>query len=149
MENVPLNHHYVSQCQIKNFFNVSEGKIFLYDKEIENFYFQKSTKRVFSEEISNSRLIENEIDHKSLELDLKLNFEDSFISSINIILTSLEKEDYSNPDFDKALINLTRLAVIGEIRLSRSKKKSVQMILTAFNAIAGGLIVIFEVKLII
>jgi hypothetical protein len=54
---MPNNHPYVSQCQIRNFFNKKAGKIYLFDKSKNIAFSRGSTKRVFSEEEANTRII--------------------------------------------------------------------------------------------
>jgi Protein of unknown function (DUF4238) len=80
---IPLNHHYVSQCHIKNFFS-PDGKIYLYDKAKKNFYSAISTKNIFSEKYSNSVYNNGKVDHVSLEEDLKI-FEDNFPKTVELI----------------------------------------------------------------
>ncbi|OFX42738.1 MAG: hypothetical protein A2046_11145 [Bacteroidetes bacterium GWA2_30_7] len=121
---IPINHHYVSQCQIKNFFNYEEGKIYLYDKLLKNQFESKSTKRVFSEDESNSRVVNKQIDHLSLEKDLKDNYEDFFSKNFEIVNKQVSNPQNELSNIKKALIELTKYGIAGEIRNPIKKKES-------------------------
>src|SRR5258706_10216484 len=93
---IPFNHHFVSQCQIRNFFNKRDKAIYLYDKRKDNLYSRPSTKSVFSEPGLNSKLTDDDtIDHESIEQDIKTNFEDAFRKNTDLILEGLNKTLFS------------------------------------------------------
>lgn len=119
---IPKNHHHVSQCQIGNFFNLNEGKIYLYDKALKKPFHRKSTERVFSEDFANSRLTNNEIDHSTLEKDLKDNYEDTFTPYFNEVKRVVLNLNEASEEFHKALIGLTKHGIAGEIRNPIKKK---------------------------
>ncbi|WP_028980170.1 DUF4238 domain-containing protein [Sporocytophaga myxococcoides] len=135
---LPRNHHYVSQCQIKNFFNQKEGKIYLYDKETNNFFHKTTTKTVFSETDANSKFENGLIDHGSLEIDLKRNFEDDFTFCINEIHDAVVKNNQVfTQKLYQSLIILTKYGIIGEIRHPKFKAQSDQIIGNIFKEIAS------------
>jgi hypothetical protein len=111
----------VSQCQIKNFFNKTEEKIYLFDKRLNNFFYKPTTKTVFSETDSNSKLVDGVVDHSILEDDLKNNFEDEFTQCFNQIETAIQGSQIITPDLHEALIKLTRYGLAGEIRPPQHK----------------------------
>lgn len=74
----PRNHHFVSQVHIKNFFNTTHSKIFIYDKILDNFYFKRTTKSLFSEKDLNTKFDNGLKDFESLENDLNHFFEKDF-----------------------------------------------------------------------
>lgn len=125
---IPKNHHYVSQCQIGNFFNKTEGKIYLFDKELQNQFPSKSTKRVFSEDFSNSRFTNNKFDHSSLEKDIKDNYEDNFTPYFDEVRRIISNPAAASEKFNRALIGLTKYGIAGEIRNPIEKKRNDSMI---------------------
>lgn len=121
---IPRNHHYVSRCQIENFFNHEEGRIYLYDKELDNFFHKETTKSVFSEKDSNSKVTDGEIDHLSVELELKSSFEDGFTPSYKELMKTLQDANgiVSFPEhLLKLLIQFTKYGLAGEIRSPKIK----------------------------
>lgn len=121
---IPKNHHHVSQCQIGNFFNTIEGKIYLYDKALQNPFHRKSTERVFSEDFANSRFTDDELDHSTLEKDLMDNFEDTFTPYFNEVKRVVLNPNEASEEFHKALIGLTKYGIAGEIRNPIKKKNN-------------------------
>jgi hypothetical protein len=118
----PKNHHYVSQCHQKEFFDESTKLIYLYDKELDNFYSKQSTKNLFSKEHLNSRQSVNGFDQETLEKELKVLFEDGFhkhVSQINEFLTNQDKMQ----DTYESLCWLTILGILGEVRHPYYKRK--------------------------
>lgn len=119
----PKNHHYVSRCHIKNFFNKTEKKIYLFDKLENNFYFSESSKNIFSENYLNSRLDNGIIDNTTLERELQVKFEDHF----NRITELIEDFDTNilknNEETIKALYRLTLYGLIGDLRNPNHKKE--------------------------
>jgi hypothetical protein len=111
----PKNHHYVSQRHIKNFFNKERRQIFYYDKELDRFGSKLTTKSIFSEDFSNSRVIDGEVDHKALEDDLNIHFENDFERNYLAV-----KAIIANPNLfsvhQAALESLTKLAIASILR---------------------------------
>lgn len=99
----PKNHHYVSQCHQKEFFDDNTGQIFLYDKELDNHYSKQSTKHLFSEDHLNSKLTKNGIDQESLEKELKILFEDDFHKHVNQVKIFLVKQDDMQVTYESLL----------------------------------------------
>ncbi|MFN7654950.1 MAG: DUF4238 domain-containing protein [Cyclobacteriaceae bacterium] len=133
---IPLNHHYVSQCQIKNFFNKEDKLIYLYDKQKDNHYNSNTSKSVFSETGLNSRLTdEEEIDHVTIEEDIKKNFEDRFRKNIDVITESLNKTTFSWA-FRNSLDEIAQLGIIGDFRTPEYKKEMDKTFGTLFRTIA-------------
>lgn len=133
---IPLNHHYVSQCQIKNFFNKEDNLIYLYDKQRDNHYSSNSTKSVFSETGLNSRLTdEDEIDNVTIEEDIKRNFEDRFRANTDIIIDALNRTTFSWT-FRYSLDEITQLGIIGDFRTPEFKKRMDKTFGTVFRTIA-------------
>lgn len=113
--NAPINHHYVSECHLKQFFNSEENKIFLYDKQLSNFYWKSGTKKIFSLNHLNTRLTEQGIDQSSMELELRVLFEENFSKHLKSVKRlyndhSLVAEVYNDLNF------LTLMALVGEYR---------------------------------
>jgi hypothetical protein len=134
---IPLNHHYVSQCQIKNFFNKEENAIYLYDKQRDNFYSKTTTKSIFSERGLNSRLAENDtIDHETIEQDIKTSFEDSFRKHTEIITKGIVSKTVGL-NFKNSLDEVAKLAIIGDFRTPEYKQKTDQLFGKAFKEIAN------------
>lgn len=117
----PKNHHFVSQIHIKNFFNNNEKKIFVYDKIKKNHYYKRTTKTLFSESNLNSRFLNGEIDHLTLEKDLNDYFEKDFAKNTKII-EEFTKHHQLTMEVEKALGYFARYGVIGDIRTPRHKK---------------------------
>ena len=118
---IPKNHHYVSQVHLKNFFNVDEGQIYIYDKTRKNFYSKKSTKTVFSEKYSNSRYLNGKLDHKSLEDDLNEHFEKDFSSHYDTINSFIQNRTW-NTEVQNALIYIAKYGIIADFRTPRYKQ---------------------------
>ena len=76
----PINHHHVSQCHSRLFFNEQDKKIYYYDKELDKFDYKLTTKSLFSENYANTKLENDEFDHKSVEDELNQYFEKDFES---------------------------------------------------------------------
>lgn len=113
----PINHHFVSRCQSDNFFNRIEGKIFLYDKVTRRHFSKQTTKSVFSEDDSNTRLGNNdELDRISLEKDLKDNFEDVYFQNFQVVKTIVNDQTRTPENYRDALVSLTKYGIAGELR---------------------------------
>jgi hypothetical protein len=117
---IPLNHHYVSQCQIKQFFNEEHGKIYLYNKVKRNFYSRPSSKGIFSEKYSNSIFKDGKIDHTTLEDDLKI-FEDEYSGAVELISNTGKTRNISK-DCYHSLLKITLFGIIGHLRTPQIKK---------------------------
>lgn len=120
----PINHHYVSQCHSRSFFNESDKKIYCYDKQLDNYYAKLTTKSLFSEDYANTKLNNNEFDHQSLEEELNVYFEKDFERhSKNIIELA---EDPSKNDGSKleSLYYIACYALIADVRFPENKKKT-------------------------
>ncbi|MBK7308907.1 MAG: DUF4238 domain-containing protein [Chitinophagaceae bacterium] len=119
----PINHHYVSQCQIRNFFNGQDKLIYCYDKQLDNYFSKSTTKSLFSEEFSNTRVGTNdELDHETLENELNLYFEQDFEKhSRNVV--ELANNPHNNDDTKlESLYYLVLYALIADIRIPENKK---------------------------
>jgi len=111
----PKNHHYVSRCHQAEFFNDAEGKIYIYDKTLDNHYSKNGTRRLFSDDFINSRFIQGEVDHQQLETELKILIEDDFpihVGNIkNFILTQERQEETY-----ESLVYVAMLGILGQLR---------------------------------
>ena len=118
--NDKANHHYVSQCHLRQFLDENKS-IYVYDKERDNFYSKQSTRRLFSEGFSNSKEIDGQIDHNSLEDELNDLIENNFnirIQLIERLLVGCKADD----DVYESLNWLSIIGIIGELRHPRSKR---------------------------
>lgn len=113
---IPKNHHFVSQCHIKNFFNDKEGKLFLYDLKLDNFFFRTTTKSVFSEANSNTTISAGILDYSSLEKELKDEFEDKFAYSYQQLIKLVMNPQSPKGVWREHLLNLVRYGAAGELR---------------------------------
>jgi hypothetical protein len=106
----PINHHYVSQCQLRAFFNDEESKTFLFDKKIDNIFYKKTTKYISSEPNLNSAVVAGEVSHNVVEDDLRFYLDDSYsknlsISQIRFILPCVKEITMI---FAKAVVSITQ-----------------------------------------
>lgn len=128
----PRNHHHVSICQIQNFWNDDEDKIWLYDKELNNFYYKKTAKSVFSERDANSRMEEEVVNHHTLEHELRDFFETPFTPSykrLESLVFGITKE---NKEIRSDLMALTRYGIAGLLRPPSEKKQTDDMLKNIF-----------------
>lgn len=130
----PRNHHFVSQVHIKNFFNTTHKKIFLYDKILDNFYFKKTSKSLFSERDLNTKIDNGSKDFESLEKDLNNFFEKDFLKHYFIIKNFIDQPNYSKK-VNQALLYFAKYGAIGEIRNPREKKIIEDAIFDVFSQI--------------
>jgi len=121
--NIPINHHFVSQVHIKNFFNRKEQKIYVYDKVLGRHYFKRTTKTLFSESKLNSRFKEGEVDHSSIEKELNDYFERDFSNNTEIIKQFIVNKDF-NKNVNSALVYFAKYGIIGDMRTPRFKKET-------------------------
>lgn len=117
----PVNHHYVSECHLKEFFNTQQRKIHLYDKQLSNFYWKPGTKKIFSLDNLNTRATEKGVDQTSMELELRVLFEENFSKHINSI-KKLYHEHSSIAQVYDDLNFLALMALVGEYRNPHYKK---------------------------
>jgi hypothetical protein len=118
---IPKNHHYVSQCHQKEFFNYKSGLIYLYDKEKDNFYNKKSTKKLFSEDHLNTKEFKGKIDQTTLEKELRILFEDNFSKHVDKVKQFLDSQ-HKIQDTYESLCWLTIIGILGELRHPQYKK---------------------------
>lgn len=110
-----INHHFVSQCHLKEFFNNEEGQIYLYDKQLNNHYLNSGTKRIFSEKDLNTKLIGDRVDRHTMEIELQVLFEDDFAKH----LASVKQFHQDHQAIEKAyweMNHLALMALVGEYR---------------------------------
>lgn len=119
---VPKNHHIISKVHIKNFFNRREGKIYVYDKFQKNIFFKSTLKSLFSEEYSNSRFLDGEIDHETLERELNDFFEKDFAKNVSIVQHFISNNN-RNEEIFNALQYFIKYGIIAEMRTSKHKKE--------------------------
>ena len=131
----PKNHHFVSQIHLKNFFNSLEKKIYVYDKILENHFYKKTTKSLFSEIDLNTKFTENGKDYFSLEKDLNDNFESGFTESYNKIKEFILNRELTL-EVEIALKYIPKYGVIGDFRTPRFKKNMDENLCNAFSEIS-------------
>lgn len=132
---VPKNHHIISKVHIKNFFNKSEGKIYVYDKSEKNIFFKTTLKSLFSEQYSNSRFSDGEIDHETLEKELNDFFEKDFAKNASIVQNFISN-NIENEEIIKALIYFVKYGIIAEMRTSKYKKEMDEVIFGSLKGIS-------------
>ncbi|WP_409416700.1 DUF4238 domain-containing protein [Flavobacterium sp. PS2] len=121
--NPPINHHFVSQVHIKNFFNNEQKKIYVYDKIEKRQYFKKTTKSLFSEPKLNSKFKKGEVDHYSIEKELNDYFEKDFSRNTQIIKKFVSNKEFTE-GVNSALTYFAKYGIIGEMRTPRFKKET-------------------------
>ncbi|HEY5588021.1 MAG TPA: DUF4238 domain-containing protein, partial [Candidatus Paceibacterota bacterium] len=123
------NHHYVSQCLLRNF---DENKAFhIYDKIQNKFYTKPGPKQLFSDDYLNVSLV-NGLKTDIIEQNLNVNFEKDFKYHYESIKNYIEKRE---SDITKSIEYIGRLGVIGEIRNKEYKKKMDKDVLGVFDEI--------------
>lgn len=132
MSTQPNNHHYVSQCLLKKFFNISNTKTFIYDKGKNNYFYRQGTKKLLSEDFLNTTLDENQLSNK-LEHDLDKYFEKGFNSHYENVLKFLNKPEIN---IKNSIEYLIRLGIIGEIRNKEYKKETDNTIIGIFKMLS-------------
>lgn len=131
----PKNHHFVSQIHLKNFFNSLEKKIYVYDKVLENHFYKKTTKSLFSEVDLNTKFTEKGKDYFSLEKDLNDNFESGFAESYNTIKEFIQHRELTL-EVEIALKYFAKYGVIGDFRTPRFKKNMDDSLFNALSEIS-------------
>jgi hypothetical protein len=137
MINNKANHHYVSRCHLKQFTN-DDGIIFIYDKEKSYYYSKKSTKRLFSEQYLNSRVINGEIDNNILEDELNDLIENNFNQRL-LIINQFLMSQVADDILYEALNWLALFGVIGELRHPKWKQQEDKMIERFENDLLHGM----------
>lgn len=132
----PQNHHYVSQCQIRSFFNKNTGKIYLYDKKQDNFFSKPTTKSIFSERLLNSKVINGKVDHNEVEDDLRIHLEKNYGKNLKTVENYNPNDLESQRAFMNALMEMIRLGSIGEFRHPTHKKHIDDQIFGVFETLA-------------
>lgn len=121
--NAPKNHHYVSQCHQREFFNETDKAIYIYDKERNNFYKKLTTKSLFSEDDLNTKRKSDGLDYTTLETELKILFEDNFPKLLtrikSFVLDPQEVQDF----YENVLGWFVLMGIIGELRHPKFKKQ--------------------------
>lgn len=135
--NQPINHHFVSQVHIKNFFNTEQKKIYVYDKIEKRHYYKPTTKTLFSESKLNSKFENGEIDHSSIENELNNYFEKDFSKNTQIIRQFIVDKKITE-DVDSALIYFAKYGIIGDLRTPRFKKQTDNAIDEIFRIISSN-----------
>lgn len=117
---------------MKNFFNSKKGKIFIYDKLLDNYYFKTTTKSLFSEKDLNSKFKNGYLDHISLEKDLNDHFEKDFSKHIETVQNFLIDFNQTK-EVNESLIYLAKYGIIGEIRNPRYKRNLEETFYNTFS----------------
>lgn len=120
---VPINHHYVSQCHQREFFNDVDKGIYVYDKERKNLYKKTTTRSLFSEGNLNTRGGSGRLDYSSLETELKILFEDDFPTLIKRIKSFVVDPQGSQDVYENVLGWFVLMGIIGELRHPHFKKQ--------------------------
>ncbi|MDZ4784966.1 MAG: DUF4238 domain-containing protein [bacterium] len=135
-----MGHHYVSRCQIRNFFNDEEGKIYIYNKVFNKYRYYQGVGSIFSEDGSNTRIVDDLPDNSSLEKDLKISYEDNFDENFQVIVNSICNKTITS-EVQESVIELAKYGIAGEIRIPEEKRKQKELIADAlFNQILPGAI---------
>jgi Protein of unknown function (DUF4238) len=118
----PINHHHVSQCHSRLFFNEQDKKIYYYNKELDKFDFKLTTKSIFSEDYANTKLENDEFDHKSLEDELNKYFEKDFDRHARNIIELAENPTENDESKLESLYYIACYALIADVRFPDNKK---------------------------
>lgn len=135
--NDPINHHFVSRCHLKYFFNDMKQRIYLYDKTKKRSYSRKSTKYIFSKKRGNSRFRDGALDNVTLEHDLKFHFEDHYDNHLNIVNKfSQSGNEIGTQQLLDSLYFFLMYAIIGETRHPLYKSSIDNAFVSIFNTLA-------------
>ena len=118
----PINHHYVSQCHSRYFFNEIEKLIYCYDKQLDNYYSKSTIKSLFSEDLSNTKFENNKIDNQTLEDQLNEYFEKDFPGHSNNIIELANDPSKNNESKLESLYYIACYALIADVRFPFHKK---------------------------
>jgi hypothetical protein len=135
--NPPINHHFVSQVHIKNFFNTEQKKIYVYDKIEKRHYYKPTTKTLFSESKLNSKFENGEIDHSSIEEELNNYFEKDFSKNTQIIRQFIVDKKITE-NVDSALVYFAKYGIIGDLRTPRFKQQTDNAIEEIFRKLSSN-----------
>lgn len=119
---IPKNHHHVSQCHSRWFFNDQTKKIYFYDKSLDKYDFRLTTKSLFSEDYANTRIDNNEFDHKTLEDELNNYFEKDFEKHAKNIIELAENPTRNDDSKIESLYYIACYALIADVRFPENKK---------------------------
>jgi hypothetical protein len=120
---IPINHHYVSQCHQREFFNDGDKAIYVYDKELKNLYKKTTTKSLFSEDNLNTKGDGIRLDYSSLESELKLLFEDDFFKLVSRIKSFVLDPVDAQDVYENVLGWFVLMGIMGELRHPTFKKQ--------------------------
>jgi hypothetical protein len=129
---IPVNHHYVSECLIKNFYNDADGKIYLYDKEQLRHFFNSGTKRIFSQPHDNTTIVDGKLSFH-IEAELNTYFEKDFPHHYQQLCKFTQGEYHLNIESDVAYI--AKMGMIGDMRNTQTKEGMHKSIFEAFEQI--------------
>lgn len=131
---VPKNHHFLSKVLLKKFLD-SEGRLNYYSKSEKCVTNKEYSRFDFAELYLNSKVSDNgEIDHKSVEDNLNINFERDFNEHYDLLMTALEKDNHES--LTNSIKFLIRLGIIGDIRTPEHQKETQNLIFGAFEEAA-------------
>ncbi|MEX2565042.1 MAG: hypothetical protein WD431_03795 [Cyclobacteriaceae bacterium] len=111
------------QCHSRYFFNDQRKAIFCYDKVFDNFYPKLTTKSLFSEDFSNTRVHNDDLDHQTLETELNLYFENDFEKHVDNILELVANPTKMDAKKHESFYYIARYALISDTRFPFNKKK--------------------------
>ncbi|MFD0965114.1 DUF4238 domain-containing protein [Pseudofulvibacter geojedonensis] len=129
---IPRKHHFVSECQIKNFYNDDLNRIFLYDKECDNHFSRMAPKSIFREKDCNSKIENGVIDHGTLEKELNLNFENDFLKHFNIIKSIINSNHANLEEIEDSVVYIAKYGIAGYLRHPIDKKNTDNTIFKPF-----------------
>jgi hypothetical protein len=107
-----INHHFVSQCFMKNFKDDNQS-LFIYDKVTDNVFKKIGTKKIFSERHLNTRIVEGKFNYQ-IEEDLGAEYEQKYTFHYNQIINSVNGENIKN--IGESIKYVCQLGAIGELR---------------------------------
>ncbi|SDS50745.1 Protein of unknown function [Mucilaginibacter mallensis] len=115
---IPINHHYVSECLIRNFYNDTERKIYLYDKQQHRHFFNSGTKRIFSQPHDNTTIVDDKLSFH-IETELNTHFEKDFPRHYRRLCKFAEGNYHLDIQPDVAYI--AKMGMIGDMRNTHTK----------------------------
>jgi len=127
-----VNHHYVSECLIKNFYNAQEGKIFLFDKQRTNHFSRPGTKKIFSHPYDNTSLMNGKVSNH-IEEELNTYFENDFPRHYQNILAFVEGDH--GRDILGSVEYVAQMGLIGDLRNTVTKNDMEMDVFGAFDHI--------------
>jgi Protein of unknown function (DUF4238) len=124
-----INHHFVSQCYIRNFKDENE-LLYIYDKGLKNVFSNSGTKRIFSKNHLNTIIIDGSFSYQ-IEEDFNVEFENDYTSHYNNIVRSVNGEEIDN--ITESILYACRLGSVGEQRNSDFRQKSEQVLYDVYE----------------